>query len=605
MRELETEIGKLQRHLKEAEERNRLLSLENKQLRKSLEMKSNDLETMKKNEQRVGQDIATGILHAVFTPGQVKKLMAPGGNCKRIKWSADDISSAIALRSLSGKTYKYLREVKQLPLPCESTLRNWATSFDTKPGVLKDVLKIMQSKGEDLSTADKITVLTFDEIYISNILDLERREQKIYGPHKTCQFVMARGLFSKWKQPIYYQYSQAMTKDILMNIITALHKIYYTVVAVTSDLGPTNIALWNELNIGVRLSKSQQGMNEESSEKKYFFEHPADKSLTIFVFADVPHLIKLLRNNFIDYGFLVGGKMLNKRILEELVALNSKDLKIAFNLSEKHLDAKGHQRQTVKLAAQVFSRRNALAIEYCGKKGFFSQNSYWQELSDVFLLINDWFDVLNSQSKFGSHSGSRAYGVELEHQNEVLGKMSQFISNMRVGKKSTLLPFQKGILLTNASLKKLLLYIKEKYSSDLFIPEYIITRRLCQDVLENFFSYLRAMGAANDHPSPVEVQHRLKWYILGKHSAQCISTGENTEGDSSAVPFMAMQDIHCTDSCELDSIKDFNDDDDDDVEVALLIHNEKLHTSEVEDINNRTQEEEEDKENKGDLGQYS
>lgn len=234
--------------------------------------------------------------------------------------------------------------------------------------------------------------------------------------------------------------------------------------------------MWNELNIGVGLSKSQQGNSRDFSEKKYFIEHPADKSLKIFVFADAPHLFKLLRNNFIDYGFFVDEKISNKQILEEPVALNSKDLKIAFNLSEKHLDAKGRQCQTMKLAAQVFSRRNVLAIEYCGRKGFFSQNSYWQELSDVFLLIND-FDVLNSQSKFGSHSGSRAYGVELEHQNEILGKMSQFIFNMRVGKKSTLLPFLKGILLTNASLKELLPYIKEKYSSDLFIPEYIITRR--------------------------------------------------------------------------------------------------------------------------------
>jgi len=88
--------------------------------------------------------------------------------------------------------------------------------------------------------------------------------------------------------------------------------------------------------------------------------------------------------------------------------------------------------------------------------------------------------------------------------------------------------------LTNASLKELLPYIKEKYSSDLFTLEYIITRRLCQDVLENFFSYLRAMEAANDHPSPVKVQYRLKRYISSKHSAQCISARENTEGDSSA-----------------------------------------------------------------------
>jgi len=53
---------------------------------------------------------------------------------------------------------------------------------------------------------------------------------------------------------------------------------------------------------------------------------------------------------------------------------------------------------------------------------------------------------------------------------------------------------------------------------------------------------------------------------------------------------MTMEDIHC--------IEYFNND----VEAALFIHNEKLHTSEVEDVNNRTQnEEEKDEENKGDL----
>lgn len=47
------------------------------------------------------------------------------------------------------------------------------------PEVLKDVLKIMQSKEKDLSVTDKIIILIFDEIYILNMLDLELREQKI------------------------------------------------------------------------------------------------------------------------------------------------------------------------------------------------------------------------------------------------------------------------------------------------------------------------------------------------------------------------------------------------------------------------------------------
>jgi len=141
--------------------------------------------------------------------------------------------------------------------------------------------------------------------------------------------------------------------------------------------------------------------------------------------------------------------------LEELVALNSCDLKIAFNLSRLHLDVKGSQRQSVKLAAQVFSRRNAKAIEYCEKQKFFLHNN-WQVMSKVLNFLNDWFDLFNCQSKFGKHSGLRAYGVDFQKQNIILDQTDELVSNMRTPKRSTLLPFQKGILLSNHSLTQLL-----------------------------------------------------------------------------------------------------------------------------------------------------
>lgn len=82
--------------------------------------------------------------------------------------------------------------------------------------------------------------------------------------------------------------------------------------------------------------------------------------------------------------------------------------------------------------------------------------------------------------------------------------MNTFIKEMRVGKKATLLPFQKGILVCNKSLQEMFTYIKNKYSSEIFQIKYILTRRLNQDILENFFSYLRSMDAGYDHPTPVE-----------------------------------------------------------------------------------------------------
>lgn len=53
--------------------------------------------------------------------------------------------------------------------------------------------------------------------------------------------------------------------------------------------------------------------------------------------------MKLMRNNLFDSGFNIDNLIFNKSILEELVALNEKDLKIAFNLNRDHFDEKGFQ----------------------------------------------------------------------------------------------------------------------------------------------------------------------------------------------------------------------------------------------------------------------
>ena len=80
---------------------------------------------------------------------------------------------------------------------------------------------------------------------------------KRYGPHKTSQFVMAQGLIVKWRQPIFYDFDQFMTKEILFEIIICLQEADYTIVAVTSDLGSTNVHLWKSINIGVEIPTNE------------------------------------------------------------------------------------------------------------------------------------------------------------------------------------------------------------------------------------------------------------------------------------------------------------------------------------------------------------
>lgn len=533
------EKKKLLKENKELLKTNQQLNIQVAKLQTSVTQNSLIIDKME-NETRKEVDKATNALQKICTPGQIKRLMSSHNNV-RTKWSSEDIISAIALRSLSPKAYRYFRNVKNFPLPCAATLNNWAASFNVAPGILTDVFKVMIDKGKDLSTVEKLTVITFDEIYISNKLDLERREQKIYGSHKTCQFVMARGLFKNWKQPIYYNYDESMSREILFALLQHLHRAGYIVAAITCDMSPTNMRLWKDLNIGVN---SQSHCNNKEM-KQCFITHPMDNSLKIFFFADVPHLLKLARNNLFDSGFRVKDNVADKRCLEELLKLNANDLKIAYKISHTHLDAKGTQRQNVKLAAQIFANQNALAIRWCGSNGLLHSVN-WKHTADILKLFNDWFDVFNSSSQYGRHSGLHAYGTNLDVQNETINKMNAFITEMRVGQKTNLLPFQKGILVCNESLQEMFTYIQNKYSSEAFQIKYILTRRLNQDILENLFSYLRSMGAGYDHPTPVEIRNRLKWYILGKHSGHVLSSGANTEGDCRSSMFVDIKNVRST-----------------------------------------------------------
>lgn len=113
------------------------------------------------------------------------------------------------------------------------------------------------------------------------------------------------------------------------------------------------------------------------NEDKTYFEHPCDENVKIHVFIDAPHLMKLLRNHFLDSGLHVNEHFVTSAALERLLEINNGDLKIAFKLSRIHLDVQGTQRQNVKLATQIFSATNAAAIEWCGSQGFMDNCPEW------------------------------------------------------------------------------------------------------------------------------------------------------------------------------------------------------------------------------------
>lgn len=131
---------------------------------------------------------------------------------------------------------------------------------------------------------------------------------------------------------------------------------------------------------------------------------------------------------------------------------------------------------------------------------------------------------------------------------------------MRVPGHRVMLPFQKGISLNYHSLPGLYEYLNTIYSraySGGNSIKYILTYRLNQDVLENCF-YLRGMGGNNDHPNAMDIQSRLRWFVLGKYSTYLFSIRANTVPDSYNSTLINAQDIHSQEqeSIEIDEHKD-------------------------------------------------
>lgn len=306
------------------------------------------------------------------------------------------------------------------------------------------------------------------------------------------QVVVVRGLCASWKQIVYYDFDTNMEKVILFDIISRLEKIGINVVAVVSDMGGKNSVIHKQLDISYTQSS---------------FINPVDPSRKIWVFADVPHLLKLLRNHFIDEGFLLpSGNIVNKRVIEQLLSEDSGEFKISSKLTRLHIDCKNRERQRVKLAAQLFSHHTAEAVRYV-----FPED---EETAYFLQLVNDVFDIFNSDRPDNVDKPlNAAFGNNLRDQLKVLHKFKNVCEKMRACGKKALLPFQRGFLMSIRSLKGVFTQVKSLNG------QYVLTTHLNQDALENTFSRIRGLGHFYDHPLPSEVRNRIRLLILGAEAS--------------------------------------------------------------------------------------
>lgn len=153
-----------------------------------------------------------------------------------------------------------------------------------------------------------------------------------------------------------------------------------------------------------------------------------------------------------------------------------------------------------------------------------------EKQAEVIEIVDSWFDCMNSRRIWDTKKASCAFGLNLDEQMTALNKMEMIIKTMKINGRSSQLPFQKGFLMSIQSMRGLFAWAKLQGLS------FILTSHLNQDVLENLFSRLRAIGGNNNHPSGIEVLRRLKILLIGKDNHHIVLNSPAVQVQSDNFP---------------------------------------------------------------------
>ena len=176
----------------------------------------------------------------------------------------------------------------------------------------------------------------------------------------------------------------------------------------------------------------------------------------------------------------------------------------------------------VSLAAELLSHTTAVNL----------RRNYPDEygahlLANMIETVNNYFDVFNSRCIQESIPTKKPYGLNLPDQEKWLDNMFDLVQNMRTLKpdgapEKKLQIFQKGILFSIISFKKLFVQMQEEFG-----VKFILGHKVNQDPVENLFAQVRVCGAIT-HPTPLQATHKLRLITLGRNLQGHLKTGQNT-----------------------------------------------------------------------------
>lgn len=256
---------------------------------------------------------------------------------KRHTWSNIEKNLSLNLFYKSPTAYNFLR-LQKVNLPAPSTIRHWIGQSKFLPGINNRFFSHVEKMFQDKSYKEKACTVCFDEMYIKEFLEYNKDYDFIegfqdLGPYgrtnmsANCVLIfMARGIYSSWKFPVTYYFAHSsvnkdILKDLIIDIINKLIDVGLCPKIIVCDQGTSNQSALKLLNI--------------SEENPFFFVN----NHKIFSVYDVPHLLKSVRNNFIEACFQKNKKIFSFYDIKETYNIDksNKKSKALIKITDSHI----------------------------------------------------------------------------------------------------------------------------------------------------------------------------------------------------------------------------------------------------------------------------
>ena len=285
----------------------------------------------------------TGVPLEIF-----QRMQSTSKSGKGVKYPPTLRSFALTLQFYSTKAYNFVRKTFNLALPHPAQIRKWYSKIPADPGFTEPTFQALSAKVNDAKEKGRTVLcsLMLDEMAIRKHVSLNGGQLCGYvdlgngaadddsAPVAADALVlMAVSLNDSWKVPCAYFFVNGLSGEeranLIQECIQRLHDAGAKVVSLTCDGPSCHFSMLRHL-----------GVILDPATLKAYFVHPSDPHNKIYVFLDICHMLKLVRNTLGTGGVFIdqdGNKILWQYFVELQKLQDKEGLRLGNKLKLAHI----------------------------------------------------------------------------------------------------------------------------------------------------------------------------------------------------------------------------------------------------------------------------